>query len=332
MRRKLLDVLNLQGEWEIRAFDEPESGLVKEGALVSKSGDSWHRIENYILDLLPDVLRNTDRNNAFAEKHNLSKTGNDSSDKDYSSQAVQINFFADDSKVYDKEVSDLPFYKASYQICFRGWLDKRNVSDKFVLDIGGGTGRQVIPLLERNNQIVTADISEEMLLESVAKTEELGRLADLDFVLCDATALPFRSDSFDSACCYGTLHHVPEPGDTVREAGRILKPEGAWFSYDPNDSPIRFLFDWLMNLITLYEEEDSGNDMISGLSLGEWSKEGSIQASINYHTYIPPHICSVLPHGANVLILRASDAVFSNIPGLSKCGGIVMSEGLKAKS
>ena len=55
-------------------------------------------------------------------------------------------------------------------------------------------------------------------------TLPIGRRMD---VCGDALALPFRDEVFDTVLCNQVLEHVPEPGQLLREIGRVLKPAGA---------------------------------------------------------------------------------------------------------
>lgn len=45
-------------------------------------------------------------------------------------------------------------------------------------------------------------------------------------VLGDGMQLPFESDIFDGVLCNQVLEHVPEPARLIREAARVLKPNG----------------------------------------------------------------------------------------------------------
>jgi ubiquinone/menaquinone biosynthesis C-methylase UbiE len=40
------------------------------------------------------------------------------------------------------------------------------------------------------------------------------------------TVLPFSNASFDTVCCIAAINHIPERRDFLREARRVLRPEG----------------------------------------------------------------------------------------------------------
>jgi SAM-dependent methyltransferase len=74
----------------------------------------------------------------------------------------------------------------------------------------------------------------------------------------DVQCLPFAANSFDTVFCSQVLEHVPEPGLSLQELMRVLKPGGylvlsvphlSWLHNEPHDyfrftiHGIRFLFD-----------------------------------------------------------------------------------------
>ncbi|MBI2265634.1 MAG: methyltransferase domain-containing protein [Armatimonadetes bacterium] len=90
-----------------------------------------------------------------------------------------------------------------------------------ILDIGSGTG--FVPKHFPHWEICCClDISRGML-ERLRDT--IGR-PNLYPVQGDAENLPFASDSMDIVTFAATLHHLPDPGRSLREAARVLKPGG----------------------------------------------------------------------------------------------------------
>lgn len=50
-------------------------------------------------------------------------------------------------------------------------------------------------------------------------------------VIADAGRLPFRSESFDGVLSAAVLEHLPEPGWSLDEVRRVLRPSGKLFGY-----------------------------------------------------------------------------------------------------
>lgn len=55
-----------------------------------------------------------------------------------------------------------------------------------------------------------------------------------EWVVADATQLPFPDSAFDVVTFSSVLHHIPDFSPAVREAFRVLRPGGRVFAYDPN--------------------------------------------------------------------------------------------------
>ncbi len=114
-----------------------------------------------------------------------------------------------------------------------------------VLDVATGTG--IIPLLaaERigaNGKIIGIDISEEML--AVAR-QKLPPVSNLQFQIGDAENLDFPDKSFDAVLCASSLFFIPEMSAALKEARRVLKPNGVvgFNSFSPNFlQPLRQLW------------------------------------------------------------------------------------------
>ncbi len=52
--------------------------------------------------------------------------------------------------------------------------------------------------------------------------------------VADAARLPFGDEAFDIVLVRDVLHHVPDPGSVVAEAGRVLAPGGRLVLIEPN--------------------------------------------------------------------------------------------------
>jgi demethylmenaquinone methyltransferase / 2-methoxy-6-polyprenyl-1,4-benzoquinol methylase len=97
-----------------------------------------------------------------------------------------------------------------------------------VLDVACGTGLVTAALVERwGCRVVGLDQSEAMLDRARSKAAASPRLADrAAFVKGEAERLPFGDDEFDHLTFTYLLRYVDQPGETLRELARVVKPGG----------------------------------------------------------------------------------------------------------
>lgn len=99
-------------------------------------------------------------------------------------------------------------------------LRKPNV--KQVLEVGIGTGRNALPLLEGvKTRFVGLDLTREML--KVAKTKLSSFKQGFDLILGDAEHLPFAEKAFDAIVCMSTMHYFAFQEDVLRSFSKILE-------------------------------------------------------------------------------------------------------------
>ncbi len=94
-----------------------------------------------------------------------------------------------------------------------------------LLDAAAGTGRFAIPIAERGVRVVGADISEKMLRRLHQKSDPVP--IPVRSLLSDLSSLGLRSNTFDCVLMVHILHLIPEWKEALKEAVRVLKPEGA---------------------------------------------------------------------------------------------------------
>ena len=68
------------------------------------------------------------------------------------------------------------------------------------------------------------------------RAAELGR--ELDLRLGDAQSLDFPNESFDTIICTLALCTIPDPGQAVTEAHRVLRPGGRYVAFEHVRSPV----------------------------------------------------------------------------------------------
>jgi demethylmenaquinone methyltransferase/2-methoxy-6-polyprenyl-1,4-benzoquinol methylase len=106
------------------------------------------------------------------------------------------------------------------------WLAPR--PGQKLLDVAGGTGDVSFRFLKRapGAKAVVCDMTESMLVEGRQRAEAESMAQDLNWVVGDAMALPFASNSFDVYTISFGIRNVTRIGDALREAYRVLRPGG----------------------------------------------------------------------------------------------------------
>jgi SAM-dependent methyltransferase len=100
-------------------------------------------------------------------------------------------------------------------------LDEAKVSggDR-VLDVGTGPGLVAATAAERGATLIGIDSSEAMLAEARRLHPEI------EFRAGSAEALPFEGGEFDAVVSNFMLHHSGQPDEVLKEACRVLRPDG----------------------------------------------------------------------------------------------------------
>jgi demethylmenaquinone methyltransferase/2-methoxy-6-polyprenyl-1,4-benzoquinol methylase len=119
------------------------------------------------------------------------------------------------------------------------WLAPRD--GQRLLDVAGGTGDVAFRFLKRapGAEATVLDMTEAMLVAGRERAEATVFAERLDWVVGDAMALPFASNSFDAYTISFGIRNVTRIADALSEAFRVLKPGGRLmvleFSRIPND-------------------------------------------------------------------------------------------------
>ncbi len=124
-----------------------------------------------------------------------------------------------------------------------------------VLDVGCGTGTQLLLYRMKGCRLCGIDSSPAMLERAKAK---LGDSAELQIM--DASRMSFADGSFDLVTVVLTLHEMPTAMRTevVRECRRVTKPEGHVMLIDYHDGPYPFLRGWLWKIMVTFSEISAG--------------------------------------------------------------------------
>jgi len=110
---------------------------------------------------------------------------------------------------------------------------RRYGAGKRVLEVGCGTGLLLQRFAEFASKATGIDLSEGMLAKAKAR--------GLDALLASATALPFESASFDVACSFKVLAHIPAIDEALAEMARVVAPRGYVIAEFYNPYSLRYL-------------------------------------------------------------------------------------------
>lgn len=96
-----------------------------------------------------------------------------------------------------------------------------------MLDIGCGTGNPTLRLaLAKDVSVVGITISRLQVERAQARAAEFGLADRAEFRLADAMNMPFPDASFDLAWALESMLHMPDRGQVLAEAARVLRPGG----------------------------------------------------------------------------------------------------------
>lgn len=99
--------------------------------------------------------------------------------------------------------------------------------DDVVLDVATGTAAVAIELVRTKGcSVVGVDQSPDMLEEARRRLVRAGSTDRVRLVQARAEELPFEDQSFSALTFTYLLRYVDDPGATLRELARVVRPEG----------------------------------------------------------------------------------------------------------
>jgi len=103
-----------------------------------------------------------------------------------------------------------------------------------VLDVGTGTGRLLVELARRRDDLALsgADLSADMIAVARHNAERAGLADRIALRAADVAELPYPDGSFDLVISTLSMHHWPSLPRATAELGRVLRPGGDVWIYD----------------------------------------------------------------------------------------------------
>ena len=141
--------------------------------------------------------------------------------------------------------------------------------DHTVLDVATGTAGVALEIASRqNSQIIGVDITRLMLEAGLQAIEKQNLDSRIQLVQGSAEKLPFPDETFDVVVSTYLLRYVRDPGTTIGELSRVLRPGGQLLSLEfgvPSSRYIRAL--WLFYTRSILP-------ILTILAPGGWNRAG----------------------------------------------------------
>lgn len=102
-----------------------------------------------------------------------------------------------------------------------------------ILDVATGTAGVALSLAERTGAaVIGLDVTKPMLERGRQRVLSRGRGRQVHLVQGQAEGLPFRDGEFDALTFTYLLRYVADPGATIRELARVVRPGGLMASLE----------------------------------------------------------------------------------------------------
>jgi ubiquinone/menaquinone biosynthesis C-methylase UbiE len=100
-----------------------------------------------------------------------------------------------------------------------------NAASLLAVDVACGPGTFARPLASRVGRVTGVDLTPAMIERARVEAAREG-LANMDFVVGDANALPFANGAAGLVVCGYSIHHIPDAKRVITEMARIVRPGG----------------------------------------------------------------------------------------------------------
>ncbi|MGA6986501.1 MAG: class I SAM-dependent methyltransferase [Terriglobales bacterium] len=165
-----------------------------------------------------------------------------------------------------------------------------DVRGKTVLDLGCGTGENIVPLIERGASVIAMDISPDLIAIARKRLSDANLEASLTAGDAYETGLP--DESVDAIFCIALIHHLDiklvrdEMWRVLRKGGEIILKE-----------PVRFSkgYAWVRSLLPAREEISEYEHPLTREELSIMTQPFSVQESRYFRLPFVPLVSMALP-------------------------------------
>lgn len=123
-----------------------------------------------------------------------------------------------------------------------GFVDKTDIENKTVLEIGCGFGWFLYNALKYNPKSIYGLENTEDKINNLKIFFEDKRCS---FLIGDALNLPFKNETFDTICMFDVIEHLPKNTENIvfNEIARVLKSGGKLYLSTPNNHILSVISD-----------------------------------------------------------------------------------------
>ena len=273
----------------LRLEGTPESGEIVHGSLVSESG-----LRFAVTDGIAHLIR--------PEKESYSPE-----------EEREKEYYEATARGYDAVIDWLfTSFREDEQTVRRRMIDLLEIAPGHrVLETGAGTCRDTVEIARRlgpHGELFVQDLSPHMLSIGRGRMRDAGLLdgqhGRIEFIIGNATRLPFSDDALDAAYHFGGFNLFSDKKTALREMARVVRPGGKVVVGDEGIAPWRRHTEYgaiLMNSNKLYTYEPRLED------LPENARDGGVRWLLGDAFYViefrvgdgPPSIDLDLPIQGN---------------------------------
>jgi SAM-dependent methyltransferase len=194
-----------------------------------------------------------------------------------------------------------------------------DVRGKTVLDIGCGTGEELVPLIHKGAHVIGIDISPELIELAKRRVQmQCTGFPEPELMACSAYETGLEDASVDLVLSSALLHHLDLP-TVLREIRRILKPGGKFVVREP----VRFsrAIATLRKLLPQHKDVSEFEHPLTVEEYSVLSQYFTLREERAFRLPIVPIGSTILPHPLRPKVYTTDRWLLKNFPSLWKYAG-----------